>query len=64
MIPLSIWSNAVEVRRAFIIDQLLSIGIYKKENVQLYELSLSELESEYYLHIRGKRLWGKRPLKN
>ncbi|MDE5054697.1 Fur-regulated basic protein FbpA (plasmid) [Niallia taxi] len=56
MIPLSIWSNAVEVRRAFIIDQLLSIGIYKKENVQLYELSLSELESEYYLHIRGKRL--------
>lgn len=56
MFPLSIWNNAVEVRKAFIIDQLLNIGIYKKENVQLYELSLSELENEYMIHMgRMKR---------
>ncbi len=53
--PLSIWSNAVEVRKAFIIDQLLNIGIYKKENVQLYELSLSELENEYMIHMGRKK---------
>ncbi|KAB7671247.1 Fur-regulated basic protein FbpA [Bacillus sp. B1-b2] len=52
---MTIWSNAVEVRKAFIIDQLLQVGIFKKDNIQLYELSLSELENEYFTYIRRSR---------
>ena len=56
MIPLPIWSKATEIRKTFIIDQLLSIGIYKKENVQLYELTLTELENEYMNYFRREKL--------
>ncbi|MBZ5752927.1 MULTISPECIES: Fur-regulated basic protein FbpA [Metabacillus] len=41
--------EAIQIRKEFLIDQLLSIGVYKKENVQLYELCLSDLEREYRL---------------
>ncbi|MBQ6445943.1 Fur-regulated basic protein FbpA [Cytobacillus oceanisediminis] len=41
--------EAIQNRRNYLIDQLLSVGIYKKENAQLYELCLSDLEREYSL---------------
>jgi Fur-regulated basic protein A len=44
--------DAVERRRKFIIHSLLEHGIYKKEDKQLYELCLSELEREHS-HIKG-----------
>ncbi|MDQ1005232.1 hypothetical protein QFZ28_005810 [Neobacillus niacini] len=41
--------EAIQIRKEFLINQLLSIGVYKKENVQLYQLCLSDLEREYRL---------------
>ncbi|WP_312092644.1 Fur-regulated basic protein FbpA [Niallia sp.] len=46
--------EAIQKRRNYLIDQLLSVGIYKKENVQLYELCLSDLEREYKLFKEGE----------
>ncbi len=46
--------EAIQNRRNYLIDQLLSVGIYKKENVQLYELCLSDLEREYKLFKEGE----------
>lgn len=46
--------EAVQNRKEFIINQLLSIDVYKKENVQLYELCLSELEREYRLYKKKR----------
>ena len=34
-------------KKKFLIDQLISRGIYKKNNIHLYELRLRELEEEY-----------------
>ncbi|MBL5772456.1 Fur-regulated basic protein FbpA [Bacillus sporothermodurans] len=36
-----------EYLKKFYIDQLLSIGIYKSLNKQLYELTLEDLEEIY-----------------
>lgn len=47
--------EAVQSRKEFIINQLLSIGIYKKENAHLYELCLSDLEREYRLFKKKKK---------
>lgn len=41
--------EAIQIRKEFLINQLLSIGVYKKESVHLYELCLSDLEREYRL---------------
>ncbi|MBY0147365.1 Fur-regulated basic protein FbpA [Neobacillus niacini] len=50
--------NAVQQRRQFLIDKLLKIGVFKKEDRHLYEWTLSDLEKEYqYLesyHVRAK----------
>jgi hypothetical protein len=39
--------QAVENRRNELINKLIAFGIYKKQEKQLFELSLSELECEY-----------------
>ncbi|MEC1260592.1 Fur-regulated basic protein FbpA [Bacillus swezeyi] len=39
--------EAVEIRRKRLIQRLIQLGIYKKAERHLYELTLSELESEY-----------------
>lgn len=39
--------DGIEQKKDFYIDKLLDLGIYKTKNLQLYELSLSELEHEY-----------------
>jgi hypothetical protein len=50
--------NAVQQRRQFLIDKLLKIGVFKKEDRHLYEWTLSDLEKEYqYLeshHVQAK----------
>lgn len=50
--------NAVQQRRQFLIDKLIKIGVFKKEDRHLYEWTISDLEREYqYLeshHVRAK----------
>lgn len=46
--------EAIENRKAFIIKQLILRGIYKKDDKQLYELTLSELEIEYKYLMKQK----------
>jgi len=36
-------------KKTSIIDSLIHLGIYKKGNKQLYELTLHELETEYHI---------------
>ncbi|WP_338452976.1 Fur-regulated basic protein FbpA [Niallia oryzisoli] len=38
--------EGVEKKRKKIIDKLIAFNVYKKDDKQLYELSLSELENE------------------
>ncbi|MDU0414584.1 Fur-regulated basic protein FbpA [Bacillus paralicheniformis] len=45
--------KAVEMRKKQLIQRLIQLGIYKKEERHLYELSLSELESEYQSNKKG-----------
>jgi len=37
----------IQCKKNLIIDSLIHLGIYKKGNKQLYELTLQELEKEY-----------------
>ncbi|MDD9784534.1 Fur-regulated basic protein FbpA [Priestia megaterium] len=37
----------IQRKKNLIIDSLIHLGIYKKGNKQLYELTLQELETEY-----------------
>jgi hypothetical protein len=39
--------NSVENKRKKLIKKLLSYNVYKKEDKHLFELSLTDLESEY-----------------
>lgn len=39
--------EAVELKKEKLIIQLLDLGVYKKEEHHLYELTLSEIEHEY-----------------
>jgi len=39
--------NAVQLKRQTLINKLIKVGIYKKDNKQLYELTLTDLEKEY-----------------
>ncbi|MBU7595329.1 Fur-regulated basic protein FbpA [Metabacillus halosaccharovorans] len=39
--------EAVDMRKEKLIIQLITLGIYKKEEQHLYELTLSEIENEY-----------------
>ncbi|MEH7245930.1 Fur-regulated basic protein FbpA [Neobacillus niacini] len=43
----NILRNAVQQRRQVLIDKLLKIGVFKKEDRHLYEWTLSDLEEEY-----------------
>jgi hypothetical protein len=39
----------IQRKKNSIIDSLIHLGIYKKGNKQLYELTLYELETEYQI---------------
>ncbi len=39
--------EALERKKNFLIERLIRRGIYKKDNIHLFELSLSDLENEY-----------------
>jgi hypothetical protein len=43
----NILRTAVQQRRQFLIDKLLKVGVFKKEDRHLYEWTLSDLEEEY-----------------
>jgi hypothetical protein len=43
----NILRTAVQQRRQFLIDRLLKVGVFKKEDRHLYEWTLSDLEEEY-----------------
>ncbi|WHY03064.1 Fur-regulated basic protein FbpA [Neobacillus sp. DY30] len=43
----NILRTAVQQRRQFLIDKLLKIGVFKKEDKHLYEWTLTDLEKEY-----------------
>lgn len=50
----NILRTAVQQRRQFLIDKLLKIGVFKKEDKHLYEWTLSDLEKEYkYIETNG-----------
>jgi hypothetical protein len=38
---------AVQKKRQYLMDELLKLGVYKKEDKHLYELTLNDLEKEY-----------------
>jgi hypothetical protein len=53
----NILRTAVQQRRQFLIDKLLKIGVFKKEDRHLYEWTLSDLEKEYqYMENNGMDL--------
>ncbi|MBU9722884.1 MULTISPECIES: Fur-regulated basic protein FbpA [Bacillaceae] len=39
--------EAIKMKKNYLINQLIKLGIYKKRDTHLYELTLSELEEEY-----------------
>ena len=43
----NILRNAVQQRRQILIDKLIKIGMFKKDDRHLYEWTLSDLEEEY-----------------
>lgn len=43
----NILRTAVQQRRQYLIDKLLKVDVFKKENRHLYEWTLSDLEEEY-----------------
>ena len=43
----NILRTAVQQRRQYLIDKLLKVGVFKKEDRHLYEWTLSDLEEEY-----------------
>lgn len=47
--------EALERKKNFLIEKLIRRGIYKKNNSHLFELSLSDLEDEYYKSRTNKR---------
>ncbi|MDG5786130.1 Fur-regulated basic protein FbpA [Evansella sp. AB-P1] len=38
--------DAIKLKRKYLINQLLQLGTYKKDDQHLYELTLSQLEEE------------------
>jgi len=50
----NILRSAVQQRRQYLMDKLLQLGVYKKEDKHLYELTLTDLEDEYrYMESNG-----------
>ncbi|MBZ5749466.1 Fur-regulated basic protein FbpA [Metabacillus rhizolycopersici] len=46
--------EAIFRRKEKLIKKLITRGVYKKDNKHLYELTLSEIESEYENEMRMK----------
>lgn len=53
--------NATQQKRQCLIDELIKLGVFKKNNKHLYEWTLNDLEEEYHhlkqmvwLQTRGK----------
>ncbi|MDQ0253533.1 hypothetical protein J2S74_000905 [Evansella vedderi] len=44
---MGILNKAIEAKRQKLIDLLISSGVYKVNNKQLYKLTLSELQDEF-----------------
>ncbi|PLS07119.1 Fur-regulated basic protein FbpA [Neobacillus cucumis] len=40
--------EAIQEKRQILMDELLNSGVYKIKNRHLYEMTLSELEKEYF----------------
>jgi|GEM_PF-6014628 len=47
--------EAVYYRKETLINKLLKLGVYKKEENHLYELTLSEIENEYDHQLKWKK---------
>ncbi|MDP4104859.1 MAG: Fur-regulated basic protein FbpA [Bacillota bacterium] len=43
----NILRHAVEKKKQYLMDKLIALGTYKKNDEHLFELTLSELEEEY-----------------
>lgn len=39
--------KAIEKKRNFLINKLINKGVYKKNDIHLFELTLTDLENEY-----------------
>jgi hypothetical protein len=50
--------EAVFRRKEKLIKKLLELGVYKKDEHHLYELTLSEIETEYHNEIKRKKSIG------
>ncbi|WP_375162221.1 Fur-regulated basic protein FbpA [Fictibacillus sp. WQ 8-8] len=46
--------RAVESKRNQLINKLINMGIYKKDELHLFQLTLSDLEEEYAKAVGGK----------
>ncbi|MCK6256154.1 Fur-regulated basic protein FbpA [Fictibacillus sp. KIGAM418] len=46
--------RAVESKRNQLINKLINMGIYKKDELHLFQLTLSDLEEEYAKAAGGK----------
>lgn len=44
----TLFQEDLEKKKDLLIGKLICRGIYKKNNTHLFELSLSDLEEEYY----------------
>ncbi|WP_453993474.1 Fur-regulated basic protein FbpA [Bacillus nitroreducens] len=44
--------HAIQSKKEEMINTLIQHGIYKKNNKQLYELTLGELEDEYKIFLK------------
>lgn len=47
--------EAVFRRKEKLIQKLIELGVYKKEEHHLYELTLSEIEIEYHNELKRKK---------
>lgn len=50
------FEKAIEKKKSYLIDKLISHGIYKKDNIHLFELSLIQLEGVYCKVINKRML--------
>lgn len=48
--------EAVFRRKEKLIKKLLDLGVYKKDEHHLYELTLSEIEAEYIRELKRKSI--------
>lgn len=44
--------KAIEKKRNFLINKLINEGVYKKNDIHLFELTLTDLEEEYIKIIK------------